>query len=131
MSSSDTNAPSIRAISIRGADWKHDKFNRNSPTANFVKWSKALEIHLSLLGLKFYAFGPLVRTPSDTAEPVAYQNWVANDDLTKAVILTALDETEYEGVDNAPSAAKLYALVKARAEGEGPVCMVTLIQEVL
>lgn len=64
-------------------------------------------------------------------EPVAYSNWVANDNLARAVILTALDESEYEGVDDASTAVSLYDKVKVRVEGEGPVCMVSLIQEVL
>ena len=131
MSNADSTAPSVHAISIWGADWKHDRFNRTSPTANFAKWSKALEIFLSLLGLKFYVFEPFISVPKASSEPVAYRNWLTNDDLARAVIMTALDEAEYEGLDDAKTAASMYAAVKARAEGEGPVRMVSLIQEVL
>ena len=131
MSVIDATAPSICAISIRGTDWKHDKFSRNSPTANFSKWSKALEIHLSLLGLKFYVFLAHIPCPNASTEPVAHGNWVANDNLACAVILTALNDSEYEGLDNINAAASLYDMVKSRAEGEGPVRMVALMQEVL
>lgn len=131
MTTTETSSPPIHAISIRGADWKHEKFNRNSPTANFTRWSKALEIHLSLLGLKFYVFSPLISVPDPTGEPTSYRNWMANNDLACAVVLTALDDSEYEGVDEAKTAAGLYNALKARAEGEGPVRMVALMQEVL
>ncbi|KAG6881019.1 hypothetical protein C0993_003209, partial [Termitomyces sp. T159_Od127] len=97
MANTDATTPSIRAISVRGAEWKHDKFSRNSPTANFSKWSKALEIHLSLLGLKFYVFKTYIPRPEPKDEPVAHRNWVSNDDLARAVVLTALDDSEYEG----------------------------------
>lgn len=125
------HTPSIAAISVRGADWKSEKFNRNSPTSNFAKWSKALKIHLSLLGLKSYVFQPLITVPSAKSEPSAYQNWCANDDLARAIILTAIDESEYKGLDEDKTAANLYTQIKTRAEGEGPVRMVALIQEVL
>lgn len=82
MSVTDATAPSIRAISIRGAEWKQDKFSCNAPTANFGRWSKAMEIHLSLLGLKFYVFPSLIPCPDASVEPVAYSNWIANNDLT-------------------------------------------------
>ncbi|KAG6876384.1 hypothetical protein C0993_003506 [Termitomyces sp. T159_Od127] len=131
MSTTDATAPSVRAISIRSVEWKHDKFSRNSLTVNFSKWSKALEIHLSLLGLKFYVFLTQISCPSSLTKPVAYANWVSNDDLARAVILTALNDSKYEGLDETKTAASLYRRVKARAEGEGPVCMVTLMQEVL
>lgn len=131
MPTTEATVPSISAISVRGADWKADKFNCNSPTSNFTKWSKALKIHLSLLGLKPYVFSPLRSAPSASTEPAAYQNWCANDDLARAIILTALDEFEYEGLDEEKTAANLYAQIKTRAEGEGPVRMVALIQEVL
>lgn len=127
----DASAPSICAISIHGVDWKQDRFARNSPTANFGRWSKALQIHLSLLGLKFYVFPTLIACPDAGTKPAAHQNWVANDDLARAVILTALDKSEYEGLDDAKTAASLYTSIKARAEGEGLVRMVSLIQEVL
>ncbi|KAG6892801.1 hypothetical protein C0992_012475, partial [Termitomyces sp. T32_za158] len=120
MSNADATAPSVRIISVRGAEWKQDKFSRNSPTANFNKWSKALEIHLSLLGLKFYVFQTCIPCPDTSTEPVAHRNWIANNDLARAVILTALDESEYEGLDEAKTAASLYDKVKSRAEGEGP-----------
>ncbi|KAG6870301.1 hypothetical protein C0992_000453, partial [Termitomyces sp. T32_za158] len=70
----DSSTPSISAISVRGADWKTEKFNRNSPTSNFAKWSKALKIHLSLLGLKSYVFSPFIPSPNAASDPVAYQN---------------------------------------------------------
>ena len=127
----DAATPSIHTISICGADWKHDKFNRNSATANFSKWLKDLQIHLSLLGLKPYIFEPLISPPSALTAPVAYQNWCLNDDLTRAVILTALDDCEYDGLDKTKTTVNLYGQVKTRAEGEGPVRMITLIQEVL
>ncbi|KAG5732542.1 hypothetical protein E4T56_gene15164 [Termitomyces sp. T112] len=66
-----------------------------------------------------------------STEPVAYQNWIANNDLVHAVILTALDKSEYKGLDDATTAADLYSRAKVRAEGEGPVRMVAPIQEVL
>ncbi|KAG6863742.1 hypothetical protein C0993_010482, partial [Termitomyces sp. T159_Od127] len=91
MSSTETTPPPIQAISICGANWKYKKFNWSSPTANITKWSKALEIHLSLLGLK---------------------NWMANDDLAHAVVLTVLNDSKYEGVDKAKTAAGLYATLK-------------------
>ncbi|KAG6871459.1 hypothetical protein C0992_010906, partial [Termitomyces sp. T32_za158] len=39
--------------------------------------------------------------------------------------------SEYEGLDEDKTAANLFVQIKARAEGEGPVRMVALIQEVL
>lgn len=69
--------------------------------------------------------------PSASSEPVVYQNWVINDDLACMVIFTALDDSEYEGLDDATTAASMYAHVKEHAEGERPVRMVVLIQEVL
>ncbi|KAG6867553.1 hypothetical protein C0993_001299 [Termitomyces sp. T159_Od127] len=131
MSNTDSAASSIQAISNRGMDWKHNKFNRNSPTANFTKWSKSLKIHLSLLSLKFYVFPTLLPAPKASAEPIVHQNWTANNNLAWAVILTALDETKYEGLDDAMTAANLYAAVKKQVEGKGLVWMVSLIQEVL
>lgn len=127
----DSMTPSIPAISVHGADWKSDKFNQNSPALNFSKWSKSFKIHLSLLGLKSYVFHPLLSPPSTNSEPVAYNNWHTNDDLACAIILTALDEAEYEGLDKDKTAANLYDQVKTCAEGKGPVWMVALIQEVL
>lgn len=62
-----------------------------------------------------------------STEPAAYQNWVANDDLTWAVVFMALDKSEYEGLDEAETIADLFDKVKIRAESEGPVCMVSLI----
>lgn len=112
-------------------DWKHDRFNRTSSTANFTKWSKALEIFLSLLSLKFYVFEPFISVPKASLEPVMYCNWLINNDLAHVVIMIMLNEAEYKGLDNAKTAASMYATVKARAEVEGPVCMVSLIQEVL
>lgn len=131
LSATDATAPSVRAISVCGAEWKQDKFSRNSPTANFSRWSKTLEIHLSLLGLKFYVFKAYIPCPDLLTEPVAHANWIANDDLARAVILTALDDSEYEGLDEARTTAALYDSIKSRAEGEGPVRMVVLMQEVL
>ena len=61
----------------------------------------------------------LTASPSCKSEEVAPQKWIANDNLVHAVILTALDDSEYEGVDNAKTAADLYDRVKMRAEGEG------------
>ncbi|KAH0579254.1 hypothetical protein H2248_003402 [Termitomyces sp. 'cryptogamus'] len=116
MPASDTTTQSISAISICGADWKHDKFNRNLPTANFTKWSKALAIHLSLLGLRFYVFPPLATVHNTTTELVAYCNLVANDDLVHAAILTVLNEAEYEGLDKDKTAASLYTQVRPCAE---------------
>lgn len=92
---------------------------------------KALKIHLVLLGLKSYVVSPLTSAPSAINEPVAYHNWVMNNGLVCAVILTALDESEYEGLDDTKTTANLYAQVKTRAEGKGPVWMISLIQEVL
>ncbi|KAG6901743.1 hypothetical protein C0995_008308 [Termitomyces sp. Mi166 len=111
--------------------WKHDKFNCASPTANFAKWAKALKIHLSLLRLKSYVIAPLTKVLSVSNEPIANQNWVMNNDLAQAIILTMLDKSKYEGLDESKTAANLYAQVKAWADGEGPVRMISLIQEVL
>lgn len=131
MSVTDATTPFICAISICGADWKHDKFSHNSPTANFSKWSKELEIHLSLLGLKFYVFPAHTPCPNASTEPVVHGNWIANNNIMWAVILTALDDSEYEGLNKINTAASLYDTVKSRVEGEGPVHMVALMQEVL
>lgn len=64
-------------------------------------------------------------------KPTAYRNWCLNNDLARAVILTALDDSEYDGLydglDESKTAANLYAQVKTRAEGEGPVRMIILI----
>ncbi|KAG6872816.1 hypothetical protein C0995_006415 [Termitomyces sp. Mi166 len=43
-----------------------------------------------------------------------------NNDLAWAIILTALDESEYEGLDKIKTAADLYTHVKTQAEGKGP-----------
>ncbi|KAG5349549.1 hypothetical protein C0989_003211 [Termitomyces sp. Mn162] len=131
MSSTDTAAPFIHTISICGADWKHDKFSHSSPATNFAKWVEALKIYLSLLGLKSYVLAPLTSAPSTSSEPVMYCNWVVNNDLAHAIILMALDELEYEGLDKSKTVVNLYAQVKACAEGKGLVKMVALMQEIL
>ena len=56
---------------------------------------------------------------------------MANDNLAHMVIFTVLDDTEYDGLNDTTTAASLYAMMKARAEGKGPVHIVSLIQEVL
>ncbi|KAG6894873.1 hypothetical protein C0992_004220 [Termitomyces sp. T32_za158] len=79
------------------------------------------------LPLKSYDFDPLILPPSTLAKPIAYRNWFANNDLARAIILTALDDSEYDGLDEAKTAANLYTQVKACAEGEGLVQMIALI----
>lgn len=91
----------------------------------------ALKIHLSLLRLKSYIFNPLISLRSAASEPNTYRNWSSNNDLAHAVILMALNESEYDGLDDAKTAASLFSHVKAQAKEEGPVRMVVLIQEVL
>ncbi|KAG6871818.1 hypothetical protein C0995_016173 [Termitomyces sp. Mi166 len=53
---------------------------------------------------------------STIVELIAYCNWVANNDLTYVVILTALDKAEYKGLHEDKTAANLYAQVKAHAK---------------
>lgn len=50
---------------------------------------------------------------------------MANDDLACAVVLTALDDSKYKGIDEAKTVAGLYTALKAHAKEEG------LVQEVL
>ncbi|KAG6888458.1 hypothetical protein C0995_008133 [Termitomyces sp. Mi166 len=108
-SSYETISPPIQVISICGADWKHEKFNQNSSTANFTKWSKAFEIHLSLLGLKFYIFFPIVPVPDPVTEPTLYRNWMANNNLAHAVVFTMLNDSKYKGINETKTTAGLYA----------------------
>ncbi|KAH0581834.1 hypothetical protein H2248_011512 [Termitomyces sp. 'cryptogamus'] len=131
MNPADAINPSVQAVSIHGTEWKHKKFSHVSPTTNFTKWSKALKIHLALLRLKSYVVSPLAQTPGKSDKPMANQNLMMNNNLAQAIILTALDESEYKGLDETKTAASLYKQVKTQVEGEGPVRMIALIQEIL
>ncbi|KAG5336749.1 hypothetical protein C0989_011956 [Termitomyces sp. Mn162] len=117
MNPADAINPSVQAVSIHGTEWKHKKFSHVSPTTNFTKWSKALKIHLALLRLKSYVVSPLAQTPGKSNKPMANQNLMMNNNLAQAIILTALDESEYKGLDETKTAASLYKQVKTQVEG--------------
>ncbi|KAG6892658.1 hypothetical protein C0993_003310, partial [Termitomyces sp. T159_Od127] len=64
-------------------------------------------------------------------EPVAYANWLTNNDLIIGVIQAAVSDAEQEGLVTDGTAKECYNALKARAQSEGPVKQVALIREAL
>ncbi|KAG6863682.1 hypothetical protein C0993_010652, partial [Termitomyces sp. T159_Od127] len=103
MSISPTDAAYPRICPAKlNAHWLSTILPFDRTTGKFAKWSNKLEIFLQQSGLDRYIFAPdskpdrLITEPSESKEPVAHANWLANNDLIVGVICAAVSEAEQE-----------------------------------
>ncbi|KAG6859908.1 hypothetical protein C0995_002118 [Termitomyces sp. Mi166 len=86
----------------------------------FTKWSTKLKIFLQQSGLDCYIFVPkkkpkhLISPPNPNTKPVAYANWLSNNDLIISVSHAAMSNAEQEGLYT-DGTAKGYDTLKLRA----------------
>ncbi|KAH0583241.1 hypothetical protein H2248_011121 [Termitomyces sp. 'cryptogamus'] len=69
--------------------------------------------------------------PNSSTKPVAYANWLANNDLIIGIIQTAVSKAEQDGLKTNGTAKECYSALKARAQCKGPVKQVVLIHKAL
>ncbi|KAG6877663.1 hypothetical protein C0992_009552 [Termitomyces sp. T32_za158] len=116
--STDASYPCIRPAKLN-AHWPSTIPLFDRATGEFVKWSNKLEIFLQQSGLDRYIFAPenkpsrLIIEPDPVAEPVAYANWLANNDLIIGVIRAAVSDAEQEGLVTDGTAKECYNALKA------------------
>lgn len=124
----DATNPSIPERIIRHR-WEGSKYTRAD--GNFLQWTEKLKDSLILNGIYSYVFDDVAVRPSIDTEPRAYANWGLNDRLAITFIKSALDDAEHRDLVTDNGAAACYADLKARAQREGPIKQVALLQDAL
>ncbi|KAG6838609.1 hypothetical protein C0991_012197 [Blastosporella zonata] len=125
----DMMTPLVTLVLLHPVEWKHDKYNRLDPKADFRTWARRLNLFLSLIGLKEYIFEPIISSPNRVAEPIAHRNWASNNNYARAIVLTTMDEAEQEQVESKKTAAGVFKALKIWAQGKGPVRQLSVICE--
>lgn len=120
----DASNPSVPERIIRHR-WEGPKYARAD--GNFTQWTDKLKDALILNGIYAYVFDTISPRPGADLEPRAHANWGLNDRLA----ISALDDAEHRDLITDQGAAKCFADLKARAQREGPIKQIALLQEAL
>ncbi|THU77642.1 hypothetical protein K435DRAFT_812259 [Dendrothele bispora CBS 962.96] len=126
---SDTTRPSVSAISLNTALFKHDNLSKDAH--NWTTWSRQFIQCLRMnQGADAYLTGK-VDQPNRFAEPRAYSNWWANNGSILGFMGLTVSESEQEIIDDATTAEEAWTKLKNRHSQEGPVKQVQLIRDAL
>ncbi|KAG5717402.1 hypothetical protein E4T56_gene7678 [Termitomyces sp. T112] len=125
---SDSTNPSVPERVIRHR-WEGFKYARAD--GNFTQWTEKLKDALILNGIYSHVFDTIAIRPNIDTEPRAHANWGLNDRLAITFMKSALDDTEHHDLITNKGAAWCYMDLKARAQREGPIKQIALLQEAL
>ena len=102
--------------------------------SNWVAWKQAMFQHMGTSRLIRYT-KPNAKTfcPSQTLDPVGYDNWIQNDKCACAYIHSAISANEHLALGQAPieDAAALWKMLETCHQDDGPVTQVSLIREAM
>ena len=125
--SSASSNPSVPERVIRHK-WEGTKYSHAD--GNFSQWTEKLKDALILNGLYGQVFDTS-ECPKATLEPCAHANWGLNDRLAITFIKTALDDAEHRDLVMDRGTTYCFTDLKSRAQREGPIKQIALLQEAL
>lgn len=124
----DAANPSVPERIIRHR-WEGPKYSRAE--GNFTQWTEKLKDALILNRIYSHVFNTVPPRPDIDTEPRAHANWGLNDRLAITFIKSALDNAKHRDLITDQGAAQCFTDLKTRAQREGPIKQIALLQEAL